>query len=194
MEKIQYITRDSDRFSHAEQALFMFQMGIKWVQLRMKNASRSALRHEALSILKYAEKEGGTLILNDDVMLAKRLRVSAVHLGLNDMPIDEARAILGEEVMIGGTANTFEQIKLQVARGADYVGVGPFRFTSTKEKLSPTLGLEGYKMLISQMKKANINVPLFAVGGITSGDVSDLESVGVKHFAASGDWFRLMGN
>lgn len=192
MENIQYITQDNLELSHSDQALAMFRLGVKWVQLRMKGASENEIIEEAQKILKCAEQEGGTLILNDSVELALNLGVKAVHLGLNDMPIDEARTILGHDVIIGGTANTFEQIQLQVARGADYVGVGPFRFTTTKKNLSPTLGLDGYQQLMQQMKEADIDLPLFAVGGITMSDVADLKTTGVNHFAISGDLLKVI--
>lgn len=190
MEKIQYITQDNAELSHAEQAKAMFGHGVAWVQLRMKNASKGDMVAEAKKILAFADELGGTLILNDDVALAKELGVKAVHLGLGDMPIDEARQVLGADVIIGGTANTLEQIKLQVERGADYVGVGPFRFTTTKKNLSPVVGLDGYKTLMSQLKEAGIEIPLFAVGGITMNDVVDLAVVGVAHYAISGDLLK----
>ncbi len=83
------------------------------------------------------------------------------------MPIDQARQILGEAFIIGGTANTFEDVVQHYRAGADYLGIGPFRFTTTKKNLSPVLGLEGYSSILSQMKEANIEIPVVAIGGIT---------------------------
>lgn len=183
----QYITQDSDDLSHADQALAMFDRGIEWVQLRMKKASQKEIISQAEMILRYADKYKATLILNDDVLLAKQLGVRAVHVGLHDMPVNLVRQHLGDDVIIGGTANTFEQIVLQVKRGVDYVGVGPFRFTNTKQHLSPILGLERYQTLLTQMAEAHITQPLFAVGGITMHDIEALAKAGVKHFAISGD-------
>ena len=185
--KTQYITQDSDVLSHADQAWAMFDKGIKWVQLRMKDASERTIAREAQKVMQLADKYNTTLILNDDVFLAKKLGVKAVHIGLNDMPANEARLALGPDVIIGGTANTIEQIKLQVSRGVDYVGVGPFRYTTTKKKLSPVLGCEAYRTLLAQMGEADIDIPLFAVGGITMADVGELVQAGVQHFAVSSD-------
>lgn len=192
IENLQYITQDDHKFSHAAQAKAMFRMGVKWVQLRMKGASEKEIVSEAKKIMQYAEEDGGTLILNDSVSLAQELGVKAVHLGLNDMPIDEARKVLGADVIIGGTANTFEQVQLQVSRGADYVGVGPFRFTTTKKNLSPTLGLDAYGTLLQQLKDADIQLPVFAVGGITMDDVADLKAKGINHFAISSDLLQVI--
>lgn len=87
------------------------------------------------------------------------------------MPIAEARQILGKDFIIGGTANTFEDVQMHYQAGADYIGCGPFRFTTTKKNLSPILGLEGYKAIVSQMKTAGINLPIVAIGGITYDDI-----------------------
>ncbi len=191
IEKIQYITQDNAHLSHVEQASAMFDNGIKWVQLRMKDADRKTIFLQAEKIMQQAEKYGAMLILNDAVDLAKELGIKAIHLGLKDMPIDKARKMLGYDVVIGGTANTFEQVQLQMERGADYVGVGPFRFTTTKKNLSPVLGLEGYKILLSEMKKERIDIPVFVVGGVTIADIEPLKQVGVEHFAISGELLNL---
>lgn len=188
--KVQYITQDSPHISHSDQALAMFDKGLEWVQLRMKDAEEKVIAKEAEKILKYAGQYQGLLILNDDVHLAKKIGVTAVHIGLNDMPADEARLLLGDEVIIGGTANTFEQIQQQVARGVDYIGVGPFRFTTTKKNLSPIVGAQGYATLLAQMVEAGIDLPLFAVGGIVINDVEALMEIGLKHFAISGDLLK----
>ena len=74
--------------------------------------------------------------------------------------------------------------------GADYLGIGPFRFTTTKKNLSPVLGLEGYASILSQMKEANINLPVVAIGGITNEDIPDILRTGVNGIALSGTILR----
>lgn len=118
--------------------------------------------------------------------LVKELQIDGVHLGKNDMPIAEARKILGDGFIIGGTANTFEDVKAHYEAGADYIGCGPFRFTTTKEKLSPILGLEGYKDIIQKMKEESIDIPLVAIGGITKEDIPEIMKTGVNGIALSG--------
>ncbi|MNE56422.1 Thiamine-phosphate synthase [compost metagenome] len=107
-------------------------------------------------------------------------------MGLTDTKIDEARAILGSTKIIGGTANTFEDIENHVQNGCDYIGLGPFRFTATKEKLSPILGLSGYYEILQKLKKNKIDIPVYAIGGITVRDVSPLMETGVFGIAVSG--------
>ena len=77
-------------------------------------------------------------------------------------------------------------MKAHYEAGADYIGCGPFRFTTTKEKLSPILGLEGYKEIIQKMKAENIDIPIVAIGGITKEDIPEIMKTGVNGIALSG--------
>ena len=131
-----------------------------------------------------------TFILDDHVEWVDILHADGVHLGKSDMPIDEARRLLGQDRIIGGTANTLEDVMLHATRGADYIGCGPFRFTTTKEKLAPTLGLEGYRRILDGMKKKGISLPLIAIGGITKEDIPALMETGVDGIALSGTILR----
>ena len=165
MISLQFIMHQTERYSYLESARMALEGGCKWIQLRMKEA---------------------ILILDDHVELAKKLEVDGVHLGKKDMPIDQARQILGEAFIIGGTANTFEDVVQHYRAGADYLGIGPFRFTTTKKNLSPVLGLEGYSSILSQMKEANIEIPVVAIGGITFEDIPAILHTGVNGIALSG--------
>ena len=118
--------------------------------------------------------------------LAKELHADGVHLGKKDMPIADARLMLGEEYIIGGTANTFEDVLQHYKDGADYIGCGPFRYTVTKKNLSPILGLEGYTTIIRRMQEKNIHLPIVAIGGITIADIPAIMQTGVSGIALSG--------
>jgi thiamine-phosphate pyrophosphorylase len=113
-----------------------------------------------------------TLIINDNVYLAQQIAADGVHLGLTDMGIPEARRILGTYKIIGATANTFEDVLTHVQNTANYIGLGPFQFTTTKQKLSPILGLEGYRSILQKLKQQRVEIPIYAIGGITSENVS----------------------
>ena len=106
------------------------------------------------------------------------------------MPIAEARKLLGKDFIIGGTANTFEDVKAHSEAGADYIGCGPFRFTTTKKNLSPILGLEGYRHIITCMKEEGICLPVVAIGGITCDDIPAILQTGVSGIALSGSILR----
>jgi thiamine-phosphate pyrophosphorylase len=125
------------------------------------------------------------LIINDNVELAKTIGSDGVHLGKSDMNPADARKILGENVIIGGTANTFEDIERLAKQNVNYIGLGPFRFTSTKKNLSPVLGLEGYENILKQCRANGIRIPVIAIGGITVADVNTLTSIGLYGIAVS---------
>ena len=160
--------------------------GCKWIQLRMKDASDDEVRKAAAEIQPMCKEHEAVFLLDDRVELVKELHADGLHLGKNDMPIDEARRILGEEYIIGGTANTFEDIQRIAAQGADYIGCGPFRFTTTKKNLAPVLGVEGYRDIIAKMRNAGINTPMVAIGGITPDDIDEILATGVQGIAVSG--------
>ena len=102
------------------------------------------------------------------------------------MLIKEAVEIVGIDKIIGGTANTLQDVLQRVQEGCSYVGLGPLRFTTTKKKLSPVLGLEGYKNIMDELKKRNIDIPIYAIGGIVTEDISSILQTGVYGLAGSG--------
>lgn len=176
----QFITHQNERFSYLDGAYMALIGGCRWVQLRMKGATDEEVEPIARKLQVACEGADATFILDDRVELVKKLGVDGVHLGKNDMPVDEARKILGDDFIIGGTANTFDDIRRLYAQGADYIGCGPFRYTTTKEKLSPVLGLEGYRNILRQMEKHNIYLPMVAIGGLCIDDVEPLAELGLR--------------
>ena len=183
---LQFITHFNDRYSYIDSARMALEGGCKWVQLRMKDASYEEEKATALILQDMCKKHGATFIIDDNVALVKEIQADGVHLGKNDMPIAQARLVLGEGYIIGGTANTYEDVKSHYQNGADYIGCGPFRFTTTKKNLSPILGLEGYTSIVQQMKQDNINLPIVAIGGITLQDIPQIMQTGVTGIALSG--------
>ena len=186
MRAIQFITHETGSIGYVEGARMALEGGCKWIQLRMKDASDDEVRKAAAEKQPMCKEHEAVFLLDDRVELVKELHADGVHLGKNDMPIDEARRILGEEYIIGGTANTFEDIQRIAAQGADYIGCGPFRFTTTKKNLAPVLGIEGYRDIIAKMRNAGINIPMVAIGGITPDDIDEILATGVQGIAVSG--------
>lgn len=160
--------------------------GCRWVQLRMKDATDSEFIEMAKKIIPHCRKFGATFIIDDRINLVVQLEADGVHLGKKDMPIREARKILGPTKIIGATANTEEDIMEASDSGADYIGLGPFRFTTTKKGLSPELGIEGYSRIMSFCRYNRINLPVVAIGGITLDDLYSLKKTGVDGIAVSG--------
>lgn len=187
---LQFITHYTDRYTYLDGIRLALAGGCRWIQLRMKEAPADELHSTALQARQLCSEAGATLIIDDHVALAKEIRADGVHLGLNDMPIAEARSILGPTYIIGGTANTFNDVKAHHAAGADYIGCGPFRFTTTKKGLAPVLGLEGYRDIVAQMRAQRIALPVVAIGGITPGDIPALMQTGISGIALSGTILR----
>ena len=185
--KLQFITHYTDRYSYVDSARIALEGGCRWIQLRMKDAEDSLLEETALIVQNMCRSYNATFIIDDNVLLARKIKADGVHLGKNDMPIGEARKILGSEFIIGGTVNSFDDV-LHHLQGStpDYLGCGPFRFTSTKKNLAPILGYDGYKLILKQMHDNNIHIPLVAIGGIRKSDIPQLLQNGVNGIALSG--------
>lgn len=188
--ELQFITHYTGRYTYFDSARMALEGGCRWIQLRMKEATEEEVEKEAIRVQDLCRQYGATFIIDDHVALAKKLHADGVHLGKKDMPIAEARKLLGKDFIIGGTANTFEDVQMHYAAGADYIGCGPFRFTTTKKNLSPVLGLEGYRNIVSRMKEAGINLPIVAIGGIAFGDIPAIMQTGVSGIALSGSILR----
>ena len=189
-QMVQFISHYSERYSYLDSIQLALEGGCRWIQLRMKDATDDEVRPIAVEAQKLCRAYGAKFIIDDRVALVRELGADGVHLGKNDMPIREARQLLGPDYIIGGTANTFEDAKAHYEASADYIGCGPFRFTTTKQKLAPVLGLDGYRHIIQQMRAANINIPIVAIGGITKDDIPAILQTGITGIALSGTVLR----
>ena len=218
--RLQFITHYTERYSYIDSARIALEGGCRWIQLRMKDADETLLEETALIVQKMCKEYDATFIIDDNVHLCKKIKADGVHLGKNDMPIAEARKILGDDFIIGATVNTFDDVLLcqqstvngqqtlspfpsppplpyplphpfpSPAPVPDYFGCGPFRFTSTKKNLAPILGLDGYREIMKKMKENNIDIPLVAIGGITKDDVPELMKTGIDGIAISSSVLR----
>lgn len=189
-QMVQFISHYSERYSYLDSIQLALEGGCRWIQLRMKDATDDEVRPIAVEAQKLCRAYGAKFIIDDRVALVRELGADGVHLGKNDMPIREARRLLGPGFIIGGTANTFEDAKAHYEASADYIGCGPFRFTTTKQKLAPVLGLDGYRHIIQQMRAANITIPVVAIGGITKDDIPAILQTGITGIALSGTVLR----
>lgn len=187
---IQFISHFTEQHTYLDSIRLALEGGIKWVQLRMKEASEEEFLSVGTEVRRLCNQYGATFIIDDHVELVHKLKADGVHLGKNDMPIIEARRILGNDIIIGGTTNTFEDIASHYQATANYIGCGPFRFTTTKKGLSPTLGLEGYRSIMQKVKEAGIDIPVVAIGGITAEDIPGIMQTGISGIALSGAILR----
>ena len=182
---LQFITHFNDKYSYLDSANLALQGGCKWVQLRMKDASDEEFMGVAKEVLPLCKKNDAVFLVDDRVELCKKLGADGVHLGKNDMHPADARQILGPDFIIGGTCNTFDDVQ-RIANDVDYIGCGPFRYTTTKKNLAPVLGLKGYTDIVWEMRSQGINIPIVAIGGITCADIPQILETGVNGIALSG--------
>jgi thiamine-phosphate pyrophosphorylase len=186
ISKLHYITQEVEGKTHVQLAEEVCKGGVRWVQLRVKNKTYTEWKAIAINTLAVCRKHHVKLIINDNVELVKEISADGVHLGKQDMSTWEARKILGKKFIIGGTANIFQDIEMHVDAGVDYIGLGPLRFTNTKEKLSPVLELEGYRNILQQCQRRKISTPIIAIGGVRVSDVHNLMQIGVYGIAVAG--------
>ncbi|UWX60142.1 thiamine phosphate synthase [Chryseobacterium oranimense] len=188
MEKLQYISQGQTKAEQENNVRKALDHGIQWVQVRWKNADEGEFFRLCEISKQLCSEYQAVCIINDHVQMAKDIDADGVHLGLKDMSVDMARDILGNHKIIGGTANTISDVLQRINEPCDYIGLGPLRFTSTKEQLSPILGFEGYQDIIEGLKAQSIDIPkIYAIGGVVLQDMELLQQIGIYGAAVSGE-------
>lgn len=183
---LQFITNAQNSQDIIRQVTSVLNGGCKWIQLRMKDASKDYIVETAQAIKPLCSQAEAIFVIDDHVDIAKELNLDGVHLGKNDMDVKEAREILGEEFIIGATANSIEDVLAHSPVYIDYIGLGPYRFTTTKKNLSPIIGLDGYRNIVKVASNIGKNIPLVAIGGIEYDDIDDIMATGIDGIAVSG--------
>lgn len=185
MNGLIFITHQTERYTCLQSVEIALKGGCRLIQLRMKEATVEEVEKAGRQAKSLCAKYHAELYIDDYVDVCKNIHAKGVHLGKTDMSPGEARKKLGSGFIIGGTANTFEDIRRLHSEAVDYIGLGPFRFTATKKNLSPILGLEGYRRIMEQCKEHDIRLPVFAIGGITLNDIPGILNTGVSGIALS---------
>lgn len=152
--------------SEVEAARLCYAGGADVVQLRMKDADGGEMLEIAKQMQAVADEYNKFFIVNDRIDVAILASADGVHLGQSDIPISEARRLVGDEMIIGASVNNVEEAVKAVEDGADYLGVGSIFTTSTKPDAEQGIGLDA----IVDIKKA-VDVPVVAIGGINRGNI-----------------------
>ncbi|WP_254661359.1 thiamine phosphate synthase [Aquimarina megaterium] len=184
---LQYISQGKTPKDHLKNVENACKAGCSWIQLRLKNEDIATYLDTAIQCRNICDQYHAIMIVNDNVSVAKAVLADGIHLGLNDMNPREARKILGDNFIIGGTANTLENCIQHIEDGVDYIGLGPYKHTITKKKLSPVLGIDGYTNILGKLKVINSELPVIAIGGVTEKDITTLMQTGVSGIAVSGE-------
>ena len=152
--------------------------GATIIQLRGKNCKTREFLALAVRIASFLKPKGIPLIVNDRADIALACEADGLHLGQQDIPLVFARKILGQNRLIGISVNTIEEAQTAEKEGADYVGVGPVYFTSSKDKLPTILGLEGLRSV-----RDKVHIPILAIGGLTAENARAVISAGADGIA-----------
>ncbi|WP_027338846.1 thiamine phosphate synthase [Halonatronum saccharophilum] len=161
--------------SNVEVIREMIDGGIKIIQYREKEKKMLYKYQECLKIREMTKKAGVSFIINDDIALALAIGADGVHIGQEDLPIEEVRKIVGEEMIIGLSTHSPKEAREAENRGADYIGVGPIFKTYTKEDVCDPVGLEYLDYVVE-----NINIPFVAIGGIKEHNIKTVSKRGAK--------------
>lgn len=185
--KLHYITQGSSAKEHLENIQKACTSGAELVQLRLKGISEKKLlkfAHEAREITAHFQTR---LVINDHYKIAKEVKADGVHLGKTDTCPTTVRKHLYTWQLIGGTANALQDCETLLDKQVNYISLGPFRKTTTKDTLPPVLGLKGYTAITDVLKTGT---PIIGVGGITTKDVTAILKTGINGIAVSGEITR----
>lgn len=185
--KLHYISQGKSPKAHIDNIQKACNSGAELVQLRLKNSSKKEILKYAIEAKEITSHFQTRLIINDHYKIAKTIKADGVHLGKTDACPTVARKHLYSWQMIGGTANTVQDCEALLDKEVDYIGLGPFRFTTTKKNLSDTLGLNGYTAIIEAL---NTKTSIIGIGGITIEDVASILETGISGIAVSGEITR----
>ncbi len=164
--------------SNIEVVKQMIRAGIKIIQYREKDKKMLYKYEECKKIRELTKEAGVTFIVNDDIDIALLVKADGIHIGQEDLPIEQVRALVGHEMIIGLSTHSPEQAQDAVKRGADYIGVGPIYRTFTKKDVCEPVGL-GYLEFVVE----NIDIPFVAIGGVKEHNVDEVVKRGAKCIA-----------
>ena len=179
------LTRDDRKLDHSKQVETFIEAGFKFIQLRSKTLGLKDLLVQAKRSAEIAKAYDCTLIINDYYELAEEVNADGVHLGSKDASISVARNFLTPDKLIGKTVHNLEEAREAQIDGPDYVGVGPYRKSSTKEELSPTLSDQEFAQIVQLL----LPIPVYLIGGLKSDDYALIEKFGIQGIAICSELF-----
>ncbi|MDH5202108.1 MAG: thiamine phosphate synthase [Nitrospirota bacterium] len=171
--------RKTSKLSCEDMTLKVLRSGMNWIQYREKENSRRKVYEESVRLRKLTQDFNAVLIVNDHPDIALCVNAEGVHLGQDDLPLREARKIMGKKRIIGISTHSLEQAIEAEKGGADYIGFGPVFHTTTKDAGRP----QGVTIL-REVKK-QVNLPVVAIGGITLENIHSVLDAGADAVAVA---------
>ena len=165
--------------SHCEQVKRLIAGGAALIQLRDKHASSRVFYSDAQAALQVTRAAGIKLIINDRVDIALALRADGVHLGQEDMPVEAARRVLGDQAVIGFSTHNLEQLQEALHLPIDYLAFGPIFPTASKRNPDPVAGL----IQLKQACEMVLPMQVVAIGGINRSNATDVRNAGANAVA-----------
>jgi thiamine-phosphate pyrophosphorylase len=153
------------------------------VQLRDKHGSTRAMIEEARDLRGVLEAEGIPLLVNDRVDVALAAEADGVHIGQDDMPVPDARLLLGRSAIIGLSVKTVEQAKAAPLELLDYVAIGGVYGTTSKDKTRPPIGTDGLRTIVDAVRARKASFPICAIAGINAANAADVIAAGADGVA-----------
>ncbi len=176
--------------SHLEQVKNLILGGAAMIQLRDKRATPADFYAAAKESVKHAREHGVLVIVNDRVDVALAAGADGVHLGQDDLPVEQARHILGDDAIIGLSTHSVEQAREALSLPVDYIAAGPIFNTGTKDRADPAIGIDGLRMV----RAAIGPFPLVAIGGIDGDNLQKVLSAGADSVAIISGLIREADN
>ena len=186
IERVHFITPDRPSDYHVGVVEKACWGGVRWVQLRVKGREFKEWCALAEEVRGVCRNYGAVFVVNDSPEVAAAVGADGVHVGDADTSPATAREILGAGKIIGATANTAARALEHAAAGVDYIGVGPYRFTSTKRDLKPVLDSAGVAAITRALREAGFQTPVIVVGGVVAEDAEAIRGAGAHGVAVSG--------
>jgi thiamine-phosphate pyrophosphorylase len=160
--------RKASNLPYEDMVLRALRAGVRWVQYRDKDSTRREIYEQSVRLRSITRDFEAALVINDHPDIALAAEADGVHLGQEDLPLKEARKIVGKDAIIGISTHTVEQAVVAQKDGANYIGFGPIFHTRTKDAGNP----QGTGML-EEVKK-HVTIPVVAIGGI---NISNIQAV-----------------
>jgi thiamine-phosphate pyrophosphorylase len=179
-----YAIADASFGDPVDLARRLFEGGARLLQVRNKTANSGEFLSQVEAILRQAPP-AARVVVNDRVDIARLAHAHGVHLGQDDLPAADARAILGVAALIGVSTHNLDQALAADALAVDYIAAGPVFATRTKENPDPVLGVEGLRRICDAVHK-----PVVAIGGITLERSADVYAAGAASIAVIADLLR----